>query len=67
MKRVVVTTGSHRDGMVEVAQGLAAGDVIVTRGQAGLIDGVLVSPRNPDGTLVRTDVSAAEERGGAVQ
>jgi membrane fusion protein (multidrug efflux system) len=59
VQRVVVTTGFHRDGMVEVAQGLVAGDVIVTRGQAGLVDGALISPRNPDGTLVRTDVSAA--------
>jgi membrane fusion protein (multidrug efflux system) len=69
VQRVVVTTGSHRDGMVEVASGLAPGDVIVTRGQAGLIDGVLVSPRNPDGTIVRTDVSAAGEPadGSAVQ
>lgn len=69
VQRVVVSTGSHRDGMVEVAQGLSAGDVIVTRGQAGLVDGALVSPRNPDGTIVRTDVSAAAEpgEGGAVQ
>jgi hypothetical protein len=69
VQRVLVTTGSHRDGMVEVASGLAPGDVIVTRGQAGLIDGVLVSPRNPDGTIVRTDVSAADEpiEQGAVQ
>ena len=29
------------------------------RGHAGLVDGVVVSPRNPDGTLVRTEVSAA--------
>jgi len=59
VQRVVVRTGAHRDGLVEVASGLAPGDVVVTRGQAGLIDGALVSPRNPDGTLSRTDVSAA--------
>jgi membrane fusion protein (multidrug efflux system) len=69
VQRVVVSTGSHRDGMVEVAQGLAAGDVIVTRGQAALVDGALVSPRNADGTIVRTDVSAAGDPGeeGSVQ
>lgn len=69
VQRVLVTTGIHRDGLVEVASGLAAGDVIVTRGQAGLVDGLVVSPRNPDGTLVRTDVSAAGEsvEGSAVQ
>lgn len=61
VQRVVVTTGSHHEGLVEVARGLAAGDVIVTRGQAGLVDGALISPRNPDGTIVRTDVSAALE------
>ena len=61
VQRVVVTTGAHRDGLVEVASGLAAGDVVVTRGQASLIDGALVSPRHPDGTLVKTDVSSAGE------
>jgi membrane fusion protein (multidrug efflux system) len=63
VKRVVVKTGTHREGMVEVAQGLSPGDVIVTRGQAGLIDGALVSPRNADGTMVRPDVSVAGDLG----
>jgi hypothetical protein len=63
VKRVVVTTGTHREGLVEVAQGLSAGDVIVTRGQAGLVDGALVSPRNADGTMVRPDVSVAGDLG----
>jgi membrane fusion protein (multidrug efflux system) len=59
VERVVVTTGMHSNGLVEIASGLAASDVVVTRGQAGLIDGTVVSARNPDGTLVRTEVSAA--------
>ncbi len=67
VERVVVTTGSHRDGLVEIAQGLRAGDVVVTRGQAGLVDGATVSPRNPDGTLRRTEVSSAPEAAEAVE
>jgi len=66
VERVNVETGTHHDGMVVVTRGLAAGELVVTRGQAGLADGVLVSPRNPDGTLVRTEVSAADEAGKAV-
>ena len=66
VERVNVETGPHHDGMVVVTSGLAAGELVVTRGQAGLADGVLVSPRNPDGTMVRTEVSAADEAGKAV-
>ena len=40
VERVAVTTGVHHDGLVEIASGLAAGDVVVTRGQAGLADGL---------------------------
>lgn len=37
-----VTVGAfHRDG-VEVTQGLASGDLVVTRGHSGLVDGVAV-------------------------
>ncbi len=61
VQRVAVKTGLHRDGMVEVASGLGRDDVVVTKGQAGLVDGAPVSARNPDGTLVRTDVSSADE------
>jgi membrane fusion protein, multidrug efflux system len=50
VSRVLVKTGVHKDGLVEIASGLAANDIVVTRGQAGLTDGLLVSPRNPDGT-----------------
>jgi membrane fusion protein (multidrug efflux system) len=67
VQRVSVKTGLHRDGMVEVASGLGPDDIVVTKGQAALVDGAPVSARNPDGTLVRTDVSAADEAGRAVQ
>jgi membrane fusion protein (multidrug efflux system) len=58
VERVIVETGEHRGGEVEVASGLAAGDLVVTRGQGGLVDGALVSPRNPDGSPLSTAVSA---------
>jgi hypothetical protein len=48
--------------MVEVVSGLAPGDLVVLRGQAGLADGQVVAPRNADGTSlgVRTpDVAGA--------
>ncbi len=61
VERVLVQTGRHHDGMVEVASGLEASDAVVTRGQAGLVDGVAVSPRNPDGTPVHTELSAAQQ------
>jgi membrane fusion protein, multidrug efflux system len=63
VQRVNVTTGVHNDGMVEIVTGLEADDVVVMRGHAGLVDGMVVSPRNPDGTLVRTEVSAARGSG----
>jgi membrane fusion protein (multidrug efflux system) len=65
VERVGVTTGAHSEGMVEIVSGLGADDVVVMRGQAGLVDGAVVSPRNPDGTLVHTEVSAARGPGEA--
>ena len=41
----------HHRGYVEVVRGLAAGDLIVSRGQTWLTDGQVVVPRHPDGTL----------------
>lgn len=58
VERVIVETGEHHGTQVEVASGLEAGDVVVTRGQGGLIDGALVSPRHPDGSPLSTAVSA---------
>lgn len=59
VERVIVKTGVHKDGLVEIASGLRPDDVVVTRGQAGLTDGLLVSPRNPDGTpLASVDANA---------
>jgi membrane fusion protein (multidrug efflux system) len=48
--RRIVETGVHLDGTVEVVQGVGGGDFVVTRGHMELIDGALVSARNPDGS-----------------
>jgi membrane fusion protein, multidrug efflux system len=51
--------GVYRDGLVEVVDGLVAGDVVVVRGQAGLVDGSPVSLRDAEGQPVeREGVSA---------
>ena len=42
-----------------IPTGEGFGHQVVTRGQAGLVDGALVSPRNSDGSPVSTAVSAA--------
>jgi membrane fusion protein (multidrug efflux system) len=60
VERVAVTTGEHHEGLVEIASGLRPSDAVVTRGQAALVDGSRVSPRHPDGTPVRTELSSAE-------
>lgn len=64
VERIVIETGVYHEGYVEVVKGLAPGDVIVSRGQARLVEGQLVAPRNPDGTLVSRpmpDVAEAPE------
>ncbi len=52
VERVVIETGIHDDGYVEVVRGLRAGDLVVSRGHAQLVDGERIVPRNADGTLV---------------
>ena len=47
--RVPVVTGVHEDGWIEVVEGLAAGDVVVVRGQTRLIDGSVVRVRTVEG------------------
>lgn len=42
-----VTTGLRRDGKVEIVDGIAAGDVVVTAGQIKLRDGTPVQPAPP--------------------
>ena len=51
VERVVIKTGIHHDGMVEITEGLTTEDLIISRGQAWLADGQKVVLRHPDGTL----------------
>jgi RND family efflux transporter MFP subunit len=61
VERVLLTTGTIRDGYVEVVAGLAVGDLIVVRGHARLVDGSRVDVRTPPkGTAVTT--ARREER-----
>jgi len=52
VERRVVELGVFRDGLVEVTGDLAAGDHVVARGHAQLVDGAVVSPRTADGRAV---------------
>jgi membrane fusion protein (multidrug efflux system) len=49
VQRVVVETGIHVDGGVEVVRGLQPGDRVITRGHTELTDGVRVAVMAPDG------------------
>nr|MDJ0847080.1 efflux RND transporter periplasmic adaptor subunit [Myxococcota bacterium] len=50
VERLRVELGAHHGDLVEVRGEIAAGDDVVVRGQTGLVDGAVVSRRNPDGT-----------------
>jgi membrane fusion protein (multidrug efflux system) len=50
VERRLIELGTHHDGMLEVVKGIVPGDLVVLRGQTGLVDGELVSPRNDDGS-----------------
>ncbi len=64
VERVRVETGVHRDGMVEVVAGLDVGETVVSRGQARLVGGERVTPRNPDGTLAPRSLPEVAGEGG---
>ncbi|HTO53152.1 MAG TPA: efflux RND transporter periplasmic adaptor subunit [Myxococcota bacterium] len=49
-ERRVVELGPTSGGFVEVRSGLAAGDPVIVRGHATLVDGSPISARNADGT-----------------
>ena len=42
VQRRIVKTGAFHEGSVEIVEGAAAGEIVVTRGQTGLVDGSLV-------------------------
>ena len=56
VERRKVRTGVIREGWVEIREGLDAGDAIVSRGHADLINGSSIVARNPDGSLARSRV-----------
>jgi membrane fusion protein (multidrug efflux system) len=58
VERRNVHTGVYKDGRVEVIEGLAPGDHVVTRGHIGLVDGSVVAVRNADGTVSEPDVAS---------
>lgn len=51
-ERRVVEIGAIKAGKVEIRSGLAAGDIVVTRGHSTLVDGAAIAARNPDGSHV---------------
>jgi multidrug efflux pump subunit AcrA (membrane-fusion protein) len=59
---VVVTTGTMRDGWVEVVAGLAVGDVIVVRGHARLVDGSRVEVRTQSGEAAVASAPRGERK-----
>jgi len=59
VERLVLDTGTIRDGYVEVVSGLAAGDLIVVRGHAQLVDGSRVDVRTKAGKPVVAAAPAA--------
>jgi len=64
VERVVIETGEHHDGRVEVLRGVAPGDRVVTRGQFRLVDGERVVLRTLAGEAVdagQPDVAGAPE------
>ena len=58
VERRVVSTGVAKDGRVEIIEGIAAGDKIVTRGHTALIDSGVVTVRSPDGSALDPNVAS---------
>ncbi|MDR1333955.1 MAG: efflux RND transporter periplasmic adaptor subunit [Holosporaceae bacterium] len=57
--RTLVTTGTRRDGNVEIITGVNEGELIITSGQAGVLDGKEVSIKS--GASTSDVVKAVEE------
>jgi len=64
VERRLLRTGAVRDGRVEVLDGLALGDLVVVRGQTGLVDGSVVATTTRDGAAVPDVASQPEGDGG---
>jgi membrane fusion protein (multidrug efflux system) len=61
-QRVKIRTGVRRAGAVEVVEGLAAGDTVVTAGQLKLRDGVPVAAGGPAGKPSAPPVAEKQEK-----
>ncbi|MDR1551176.1 MAG: efflux RND transporter periplasmic adaptor subunit [Holosporaceae bacterium] len=48
--RTIITVGSRRDGNVEIITGLSEGDLVITSGQAGVLDGKEVKIQDREST-----------------
>jgi membrane fusion protein (multidrug efflux system) len=57
VERLVVETGTYRQGDIEVVSGIRPGDSVVIRGHAALVDGSRVSVRDLDGNPVTPAVA----------
>jgi len=62
VERKIIETGRHRDGKVEVLDGLADDSQVVVRGHTRLVDGALVALRDVDGTPVVSSPPARETK-----
>jgi membrane fusion protein (multidrug efflux system) len=58
VERVSVETGTHREGLVEIRSGLAAGDWVVIQGQAGLVDDLAVVAQDMHGNPLGARLAA---------
>jgi membrane fusion protein (multidrug efflux system) len=58
-QRLVIGVGVQRGGRIEVTRGLSAGDLVVVRGHADLVDGSEVRLRTPDGGEAAPETAAA--------
>jgi membrane fusion protein (multidrug efflux system) len=58
VERRLIKLGAFHEGRVEVAEGLAVGDLVVVRGQDQLVDGSAVSIREADGSSAKSSAAA---------
>jgi membrane fusion protein (multidrug efflux system) len=66
VQRLVIKTGVHRDGEVEVVEGLGVGDRVVVRGHYALSDGVVVDSKDQAGDST-ADVAGGPAAGEQVE
>jgi len=62
VERRVIKLGAFHEGRVEVAEGLAVGDLVVVRGQDQLADGSAVSIRDAEGAKASAGAASLPEK-----